>query len=282
MSDVETNDINQDIYNIEGMQMCDVKVGKPVKEDNSLIGKIRTVQNKRLYVGINNAVVVSRLSLEDLAFTRTMTLIDLHVSSSVRKQMTLFDEYLVAQVQGNKQKWFSRGLDSSVIDEYYKRSVLSSSANGSVLRLRVINDAASILMEEYHKHNVDIVLQCKGLRFFKHCFAPEWVLVSVKKVQPTFLNSVLDDEDDDAMCPPTMDEEAALGCTAPDPEQFSMILSDLKAKASFLVDTIAPEFDSLKQKMHRLREIQDMIDNSKPSLQAVDALADELDLLSGL
>jgi hypothetical protein len=187
----------------------------------------------------------------------------------------------VEQVQANKQKWFSRGLDSSVIDEYFKRSVIPSSVHGSILRLRVVNDIVPLLGPTIPTHHVDIVLQCRGLRFFKHCFAPEWSITSVTKVQPTFLNSVLEDEDEDDQYHQEFTDEDGIANT-PDPEQLLSIVSEMKSKALEMSREIEPKLKFLTDRMQRLTKINELeIKSTKDvSLQLVDDLAEELDRLS--
>jgi hypothetical protein len=281
------------ITDIHDLNVDLLTLGKPSKADNSLFAKIRKLDRSRVYVNIPNATVVKRMVIDDASVPRYIAL-DVHVRSSINRVMTVLDEYLISQVTSNKSRWFSKGLDSSVIDEFYRRSVVTNSSAGTVLRIRLaspseggtgVQDGHGILGDS---GRYDLVLQLRGLRFFKQCFMPEWELTFSKRVETTFLNAVLDDvemmDDDDEVHQPIDDDQyASCDAAAPTIEDLEVIIGDIRLRSRTLQDRMMKCHDHISEILRRLESIDDRLssmETSRVSVVDLDGIEMELDGIS--
>lgn len=287
-----------DDYDIRDVDVATLRVGRPIKEDGCLFAKVRCGHEKsRLCVTVPGVRVLKRAMIDDAAFPRFTTLLDLRAPRAIRDQMTRVDDYLVQEVQANRTKWFSKGLDSNVIDEFYKRSVVPSSvAGGNILRIRVVQppDDLDRLLLQHGDAALDATLLCRGLRFFKHCFSMEWELRWAKSAEretfgfeptgaaaaPMFEEG--SDEEEDAGVAGDDASDRVVGCAiGPSPEELRSIVADMQQKIDHLREAFERMRERASSHVTRLAELESRVSacsqTSQTSGVELDAVADELD-----
>ena len=270
-----------------------VSVGKPAKIDHSLFGKVRYDSNAsttRLTLSFKGARVASHKTMD--ADLLKYGILDVAAPTAVRRKMADLDDTLIALVIKNIPMWFAKGaVEPSTIDEFYKRSIVTTSS-GSALRFKVQREACMLAKGSY-----DLVLRCKGLRFFKHVFILEWELVSARPTTsathrskrepatPLFAEEDMpsngcgaatepDDADrdgeSDADIAPTWEETRAL---------------ELWRAAEDAKESLARRQDALSARARALAEIQSDLDASWPAVldpkEHLEAIRARLSGLSG-
>jgi hypothetical protein len=177
-----------------GMDVCVVdvsmlQVGKPIKVDHSLYGKVKYDGSSRMSVRLTGANVLSHRTMD--ADLLKYGILDVAVPAPLRRKLADMDDRMISLVCDNVPLWFAKGaVESSTIDDFYKRSIVTTS-KGPAIRFKVQRDACLLANGGY-----DLVLRCRGLRFFKHVFILEWELVAATPVAPDHTAMFLDDAED--------------------------------------------------------------------------------------
>ena len=271
------------------MDVSILRVGKPVREENCLFAKVRHKSDKtKVNIFIKDVKLIKRVSIDDPVFPRFTSLLDLQIPREVRRKFTEIDEYIVSQVQLNKTRWFSKGLDSNVIDELYKRSIVptSTASSGGMLRVRLVQspDDLDRILQQQEAGGVDVdvevVLLCRGLRFFKHCFCLEWQLVTVQKSSLSTPLLVSDEEDVEYGI---TGEDTSIGmsdtcvCPGPSPEEMNGIIEDLRVRCVELRGYFEDIRARAAENAEKLSVLEDMTLAHVRKWSEIDRVAEELD-----
>jgi hypothetical protein len=145
-------------------------LAKPKKLDGSLFAKLR--HNKaKVYTYLYGVKVLQKRKVKDAMCN--FEFLVLKTSRTIHDALVELDEHLVGVVVDNCESWFSDALDKNIIEEYFKKSV-NFLKNGIVVKLKVQEQNDSeIQLDE----TIDILLCCKGLRFYKQMIIPEWEVI---------------------------------------------------------------------------------------------------------
>ena len=172
---------------IDDIQIAALHVGKPAKVDHSLYGKVRYDGLSRVCLQLTDVNVISHRTMD--ADLLKYGILDVAVPKHVRRAFADIDDRMISLVVDNVPLWFAKGVvEESTIDDFYKRSIITTSC-GPALRLKIQRDACVLAKGTY-----DLVLRCRGLRFFKHVFVLEWELLSA---HPSKLDMFVDVNDED-------------------------------------------------------------------------------------
>lgn len=199
-----STDVDMDVQSID---MTHIVISRPRKTEDSLFGKIE-YEGHNLRVFFYNAQVIKHKQIKHMS--NFYTVLFLKLSRKAYKSMVEFDAHCTDQVKTNIPSWFTKGLDENVIEEYYTSSLAMSKTDGVLVKLKV--QGAEELLEP---GKYDLLMNLKGLRFYKQRFIPEWEIRGVKPIGGDFLNSIESDDDgvwndDDEIPCPNSDEIVAM------------------------------------------------------------------------
>ena len=250
---------------IREMKMDSIVITKPKKTDDSLFGKI-VYNDSTLRVFFPNAQVIKHKQIKHLSNYYTVLFVKL--PKSVCAAMVEFDAQCTDIVKKNISQWFTKGLDENIIEEYYTSSVVVSKSDGYLIKLKL--QGVDELLEP---NRYDVVMDLKGLRFYKQRFIPEWEMVGVKHIDGDFMNS-LQSEDEE-----TWQDDQDDDVPGPDDEEITAIISGMDERLEGLLQKVRQEHAEIieqkqiaEENVSRIENIFRKWENSEKTLALVDEI----------
>jgi len=245
---------------IRDLDMRQVAISKPKKQEDSLFGKITFGENGtsplKLYLYGAQSLRHKAVGNYSMLYAK--------VPRGVLHALAEFDEQSKAHVRQNASQWFTKSLDENVIDEYYMSSLVTLPADGTVAKLKLVGDHQRFL----EPGRYDLLLAVKGLRFFKQRFVAEWEIAAVKSLGDDLVNSFVEDEDEDA----SADEEAASLA-----EEVLPAEDDLASIGAHLQETIEARLAPLQREVSRLLKLRSDLESNTKCVAVLDRIAEDLD-----
>jgi len=243
-------------------------VSKPKKVDNTLFSRLRYTEKSRLYTYLYNVSIVNKKDIRDDQGSYSMLYLD--ANKQTIQKVAEIDDFFIDNVRKNVRAWFAHGLDESIIDEYYKRSIVMSTKQ-PLLKIKVQSNCDVPLNSK-----LDVLVYLKGLRFYKHAFMPEWEIICIKKVQTSFLGSVEDETNDDT--DPFAENEAQDFDLIMPCEELDHIKESLRRKLENEKKVLSVQELAIQKKLQSLQEIDARLKNA--DLRGINQIADELETTS--
>lgn len=243
------------------ISVTSININKPRKQQESLFGKIFYQESEPLYAYFYNVRFLKQKHVRH--HEGSYQIFYVKGNSSQTQKLAELDEFCKEHVKDNAARWFSKGLDENIIDEYYTSSLILSPADGLVMKLKVTGT-----LETFDDGRYDLLLRMKGLRFYKQRFIPEWELSAAKHVQGNFLDTLIDDSDN----PYDDTEVEVVG------EDMHAICNELLHKIKDKLKIINSQIEqSLAEKQRLENGVKNLEDASIPkTIRLLDEIADDL------
>lgn len=245
------------------ISVTSININKPRKQQESLFGKVFYQESEPLYVYFYNIQFLKQKSVRH--HEGSYQIFYIKGSSSQTQKLAELDEFCKEHVKENAARWFSKGLDENIIDEYYTSSLNLSPKDGLVMKLKVTGS-----LETFDDKRYDLLLRMKGLRFYKQRFVSEWELSAAKQVQDNFLDTLIDDDVDNTF--EEAEEVEVLG------EDMHAICNELLHKIKDKLERINLQIDqSLIEKQKLENGVRNLEDAGIPkTIRLLDEIADDL------
>jgi hypothetical protein len=231
---------------VMSLKLNNLEISKPKKTEDSLFGRM-AYDSHNLHLHLENVEVIKHKVVKHLS--KYYTVLFLKVKKRMCKKMVEFDTQCIEQVKSNIGSWFAKALDENVIEEYYTSSVCVSDKAGFVVKLKL--QGADDLLEN---GKYDIVASLKGVRFYKQRFIPEWEIISAKRLDEDFLNSIVEEED---IWEEHLEDDEP---PEPDAEEICSIVNSLEHKLAIETRTIEEQLAGLQNKLARYQELKGGLD----------------------
>lgn len=254
---------------IKDIKLMDIHINKPRKTEDSLFGKAVYGEMNSLNVFITNAQVIKHKRVRHLEHYYSILL--LKVPKDVCKTFIDFDAYCVEHVKTNMNGWFTKSLDENIIEEFYTPSVSYSKTDGFLLKLKIQN--AEDILDCSVKY--DMILNFRGLRFYKQRFIPEWGIENVKSIDIDFLNSYNSDEENDWEQNSDVIETTDI---QPSLDDIKNIQSEMIHKIQNRKQDINNQLSPLLHQLETLDKLLIELDQTDISVQLLDKISEQIEI----
>lgn len=266
-ANIERHDVDIANWDVER-----VRISKPKKTEDSLFGKMYHQENKdqqhSLSLHLYNVEVIDHKIIQHVS--RPYTVLLIKVNKNICRKFLAFDHHCIEQVKSNMSSWFTKALDANVIEEYYTSSIQLSNNNSYILKVKTFG-----CDELLKKANYDMIMNLRGVRFYKQRFVPEWELTTVDLVENDFLNSLNTDEDGLQWEDELIEENVV---PEPDIEEIEIMRDNISKRIKKAYEFIEHKLNKYTDKKDYLQQmIQRLAELEITDVVGLDKLVEEFD-----